>query len=77
MKGLTPEDFVTIDAKSNEDVIDELLWRWNTLKNVIITMSAKTELISDEDPYYTCDQRWGFDEALSRVENIIEKLEKL
>ena len=50
--------------------------KWNTLKNVLLIMSSRTELISDKDTYYTCDQQWGFDEALSRIENIIEKLEE-
>jgi hypothetical protein len=38
-------------------------------------MSSRTELISDKDIYYTCDQQWGFDKALSCVESIMEKLE--
>jgi hypothetical protein len=51
--------------------------KWNTLKNVLLSMSSRTELISDKDIYYTCDQQWGFDEALSRVESIMEKLASL
>jgi hypothetical protein len=40
-------------------------------------MSSRTELISDKDIHYTCcDQQWGFNEALSRVESIMEKLEE-
>jgi hypothetical protein len=50
--------------------------RWNTLKNVLLSMSSGTELISDKDTHYTGDQRWGFNEALSRVESIMEKLEE-
>lgn len=48
--------------------------RWNTLENVLLSMSSRTELIGDKDTHYTCDQRWGFDEALSRVESIMEKM---
>lgn len=54
--------------------------RWNTLKNVITAMSAKTELIpttGDEDSFYTSDQMWGFDECLIRLENLMEKLEEM
>jgi hypothetical protein len=50
--------------------------KWNTLKNVLLSMSSRTELIRHKDIYYTCDQQWGFDEALSRVESIMEKLEE-
>jgi hypothetical protein len=50
--------------------------RWNTLKNLLLSMTSRTELISDKDTYYTCDQQWGFDEALSRIESIMEKMEE-
>ena len=63
------EVFEALEAEKN--AVD----RWGTLKNVLVSMSSRTELISDKDTYYTCDQQWGFDEALSRVENIIERLE--
>jgi ribosome assembly protein YihI (activator of Der GTPase) len=66
---MKPEDFVTINAVSGDD----LMWRWEELKNKISVMTSRTELTED---YFTGDQRWGFDEALSRIENIMEKLEE-
>ena len=51
--------------------------KWNTLKNTIMAMSSSNELIAapDGDTYYSCDQKWGFDECLIRIENIIKRLE--
>ena len=61
-------DEITKALKDEDDNV-----KWNTLKNVIMAMTSRTELVED---HFTGDQRWGFDEALSRVENIIEKMEK-
>ena len=47
--------------------------KWNTLKNVIMAMTSRTELVED---HFTGDQRWGFDECLSKIESIIERMEK-
>jgi len=47
--------------------------KWSTLKNVITAMSARAYLTEE---YNTGDYRAGFDDALSRVEDIIKKLEE-
>lgn len=44
--------------------------RWEELKTIIISSNSEDVLIDgpNSNPYYTCDQRWGFEEALRWIE---------
>ena len=54
--------------------------RWSELKKLISISNSEDVLIdgpNNDNPHFTCDQRWGFDESLSWVEKQMNELEKL
>ena len=52
--------------------------RWKELKKLILTSNSKDALIDgpNSNPYYTSDQRWGFDSALHWMEIKMKELEE-
>lgn len=50
--------------------------RWEELKRTLSTTNSKDVLFDIPDnTYFTCDQRWGFDDALNWVEMKMKELE--
>jgi hypothetical protein len=56
--------------------------RWEELKRLVSTSNSEDVLIDGPNHdklynlYYTCDQRWGFDDALNWVEMKMKELEE-
>ena len=68
MKGLTPEDFITIRAISGE----ELMWRWETLKSRIEQeILDLCDTAADKSVREICAEQ----EGMMRIQEIMREIE--
>ena len=55
----------------------EMYDRWKELKRILSTTNSKEVLIDiPNNTYFTCDQRWGWDDAINWVEMKMKELEE-
>jgi hypothetical protein len=72
-------DGSALDCNKAIKEIRRLENRWEELKRLVSTSNSEDVLIdgpNHDNPYFTCDQRWGFDDALNWVEMKMEELEE-